>query len=71
MIRPPLMSLAQLLAPFVVLRLSHRRATCWLLSHPWMTTSMTPRYSRILVYRISPLTVLLVSVTCSSFAATS
>ena len=42
MIRPPLMSLASLLAPFVVLRLSHRRATCWLLSHPWMTTSIAP-----------------------------
>jgi hypothetical protein len=33
MIRPPLLPLAQLRATFVVLRLSHRRATCRLSRH--------------------------------------
>ena len=71
MMRTPLLSLAPMRAQFVVLGLSHSHATCRLPSHLWMTTSMDPRSSRILACRIFSLTVLLVSVTCSSSAVTS
>jgi len=71
MIRPLLLSLAPLRDPFVVLRLSHRRATCRRLSHPSTTTSMARRSSRILGCRTSTLNPLLALVTCSGSAVTS
>ena len=51
MIRPPLLSLAPLRDPVVVLRLLHRRAICKRLSPPSMTTSTARRFSKILECR--------------------
>jgi len=48
-----LLSLAQLWTQFVVLCLSNRRASCRQLSHPWMTTSMSPSLARAALGRSS------------------